>query len=72
MNYTTTDYKHKRKLTRVIGAYLQHKGIKADEYSFTTKLFQSPAFRVCGFNIAFEVINYRDKQVCFFSLILNK
>ena len=66
----TTDYKHKRKLTRVLSAYLKHKGIEADEYSFSLKVFRKPYFRVCGFNIAFEVINYRGKQICFFSLVL--
>lgn len=53
-------------------AYLKHKGVKADSYSFSLKVFKKPSFRVCGFNIAYSVENYRGKQVCFFSLILNK
>ena len=65
----TIDYKRKRKLKRVMMAYLKHKGIEAEEYSFSLKVFKKPAFRVAGFNIAFEVIEYRGKQVCFFSLI---
>ena len=67
--YKTTDYKRKHKLTRVISAYLKHKGIEADEYSFSLKVFKKPAFRVAGFNIAFEVVEYRGRKVCFFSLI---
>ena len=57
------------KVRRVIPEYLKHKGLHADEFVFTEKLFKEPEFFVAGFKIATQKEVFNGKERIYYSLI---